>query len=211
MQASLVTSVNWSSNQFVITIIPTLAREENKMKSSRRKSIAVRSKNGSSLLELPCTLLVFFVMLLLPMLNLATTSLRCSLMGMAAQEGAHAAAKARTYESGTTEKPAAISVASAVVNEAASRFSGLIVENVSTNIIITDSTSGSVSKQSARLITPPDSSRFIYQIETNVRARVEPLFVVNNSLFGDIPGLTSAIPMSYSTREMFENPSGLTQ
>lgn len=174
------------------------------MKTSRRM------QKGASLLELPCTLFVFLIMLLTPMLNLATTTLRCSLMGMAVTEGAHAASKAHSYEAGTTDKPAAIDLANFTIKDAANRFGGLHVDNVQTEILITNVASGDVTRHSGKLTTPPDSSRFIYQIETNVRSHIDPLFLFTNSI-GDIPGLTVALPMNYSSREMFENPAGLTQ
>lgn len=170
-----------------------------------------RTSKGSSLLELPCTLLVFFIMLLMPMLNLATTTLRCSLMSTAVQEGAHAASKAKTYQNGSSDKPAATVVAPDVVKLVASKFSGLIVDDVETSIVITDSVNGSVNRQATKLTTPADTTRFIYQIETNVKAHVEPLMKFDSTLFGTVPGLTSAIPMSYSSRELFENPNGLSQ
>lgn len=170
----------------------------------------IRTRKGSSLLELPCTLFVFLIMLMMPMLNLATTTLRCSLMGMAVTEGAHAASKAHSYEVGTTEKPAAIILANELVNAAASRFSGLHVDSIQTAIVTTNVASGEVTKQPGKLTTPPDSSRYIYQIETNVQAHIDPLFMLT-SVFGAIPGITTPVPMSYSSREIFENPSGLNQ
>jgi hypothetical protein len=170
----------------------------------------IRTRKGSSLLELPCTLFVFLIMLMMPMLNLATTTLRCSLMGMAVTEGAHTASKAHSYEVGTTEKPAAMILANELVNAAASRFSGLHVDSIQTAIVTTNVASGELTKQSGKLTTPPDSSRFIYQIETNVQAHIDPLFMLS-SIFGAIPGITTPVPMSYSAREIFENPSGLNQ
>lgn len=170
----------------------------------------IRTRKGSSLLELPCTLFVFLIMLMMPMLNLATTTLRCSLMGMAVTEGAHAASKAHSYEVGTTEKPAAMTLANEIVSAAAGRFSGLHVDSIQTSIVTTNVASGEITKQSGKLTTPPDSSRFIYQIETNVQAHIDPLFMLT-SIFGAIPGITAPVPMSYSSREIFENPSGLNQ
>ena len=170
----------------------------------------VRTRKGASLLELPCTLFVFLIMLLMPMLNVATATLRCSLMGMAVTEGAHAASKAHSYEAGSSEKPAAITVANDIINAAAAHFTGLHVDNIQTAIVVTNAASGDVTRQNGRLMTPPDSSRFIYQIETNVRAHIDPLFLLSNS-FGDIPGVTVPIAMNYSSREMFENPAGLNQ
>ncbi|MBX9568573.1 MAG: hypothetical protein K2X77_06730 [Candidatus Obscuribacterales bacterium] len=191
-------------------LITEKLEEMNTTNGAKQMSSKNRTRKGSSLLELPCTLFVFLIMLLMPMLNLATTTLRCSLMGMAVTEGAHVASKAHSYESGTTDKPSAITLANDLTNAAASRFGGLHIDSIETAIIITNAATGSVTRQTGRLTTPPDSSRFIYQIETNVRAHIDPLFQFTNA-FGDIAGLTAALPMNYSSREMFENPSGLTQ
>lgn len=180
-------------------------------KANATKFGARRKANGSSLLEIPVVLWLTFVVLMMPLLSMATITLRSALMNCAVQDGAHDAAKARTFETGTADKPSAVVLAQTAIKRTADKFSGLVVDSVQTNIVTTPVAAGAVQRQASKLTIPADTSRFIYQIETVANGHIDPPFRLNADVFGRVPGLTTPVAVSYVAREMAENPQGLNQ
>lgn len=168
-----------------------------------------RSKSGTSIIEVPFSIWLIFTMILMPMLAVGTVTLRSSLMNAVVQDGAHAAAKAKTFEVGTADKPSAITLGKQTILEMVAKFPGLTIDNVDTDILITDVDSGAKSRSEDKLSVPADSSKFIYQIETVATGKIEPVFAFNSDMFGTVPGLNAPIVVSYVAREMAENPQGL--
>lgn len=170
-----------------------------------------RSKNGSSLIELPLALWFIFVMLLMPMLSMATMTLRSALMNSVVQNAGQAAAKAKTFEASSPTKPSALNVADQVVRGSVAQFPGLSVEGVDCDILVTPVPAGLVNRFNGKLPTPADSSRNLYQVETKVRGQIQPLFLISPQLFGNVPGVTAPLVVSYVSRAMAENPQGLNK
>jgi hypothetical protein len=54
-----------------------------------------------------------------------------------------------------------------------------------------------------------ESKSYLYQVEVTVTGRVEPLITLSNTLFGDVPGLTSALPVQATYKQFVEHPEGL--
>lgn len=177
---------------------------------SRNVNGLSRTCQGSSLLELPVVLWVLFVVLFLPMLGLASLTLRSSIMDTLARDAVHAAAKAHTFATDSTEGPSAISLAESTVRNGLSSFPGISASDVDTQILAIDILSGAITRSGAPL-SEVDSSKFIYQLETSVRAQVDPVFPGNSAIFGNVPGLSVPMNIQYTAREMFENAQGLRQ
>ncbi len=156
-------------------------------------------------------LFFIFVLMLMPMLSLATMTLRSALMNAVVQNAAQSAAKAKTFALGTEAKPSALASATQVILDSVKVFPGLAITSVDCAILTTPLPSGAVVRSSSKLTQPADSSRNIYLIETVARGSVEPLIKVGNTIFGDVPGVTSPLVVSYVARAMAENPQGLNQ
>jgi hypothetical protein len=178
---------------------------------ARAKAHKIRHQTGSSMLEMPAMLWISIIVMLMPMLSLATITLKSALMNAAVQDGVFLAAKAKTFQVGTSDKPAAMALAEGTVRGNAKKFQGLNVANVETDIIITPVAGGPPTRSPNKLTTPADTSRFIYQIETIVRGEIQPLFQVNPNIVGSIPGVSAPVLITYSAREMAENPQGLNK
>jgi len=169
-------------------------------KYDANRKASQRAAKGVSLIELPMMLWLLLVVLLMPMLGLATLTV---------QDGVHIASKARTYLAGTADKPPAVQIADTTIKASSLKWAGLAVSNVQTNIIITPVAGGASTRQSGKLAAPADTSRFIYQIETVATGQIEPIFRLNPGVVGVIPGVSAPALVSYSAREMAENPQGL--
>jgi hypothetical protein len=176
---------------------------------SRKATVPNRKAHGASLVELPLMLWLMFVLMMLPMLALATVTLKSALMNAAVQDGAHFASKAKTFETGTAAKPSAVTLATDSIRNAAAKFSGLTIDSVTTQIVVTPVAGGAVTRTTSKLTAPADTSKFLYQIETIAKGKIAPLLPLNPRVVGEIPGMSAPIIVSYSAREMAENPQGL--
>lgn len=168
-----------------------------------------RKAKGSSLAELPLALWLIFGLMMMPMLSMATLTLRSALMNVTVQNAAQAAAKAKTFATGTSEKPSAMQIAEETIRNSVATFPGLRVTSINCAIVTTAIAPGSLPVRSGKLTTPADSSRFVYQIETVAQGQIEPLFKISPGLFGNVPGVTAPLVVSYVARQMAENPQGL--
>jgi hypothetical protein len=176
---------------------------------TRKATIANRKAHGASLVELPLMLWLMFGLMMLPMLALATVTLKSALMNAAVQDGAHFASKAKTFERSVAGKPSAVTLANESIKNAAIKFSGLTIDSVVTQIIVTPVSGGAVVRTTSKLTAPADTSKFLYQIETVAKGKIAPLLPLNPSIVGEIPGMSAPILVSYAAREMAENPQGL--
>lgn len=170
----------------------------------------LRTQSGSSLLELPLMLWVMFALLFVPMVSLASITLRGAILDSVARDAAHVASKARTFATNTTDGVCAKEAATTEVAQRLAPFPGITVTATDTRILTTDIASGTIIPSNTSLATV-DSSRNIYQIETSLRGVVQPVLGGNSAIFGNIPGFTTPLLVTHTAREMFENPQGLTR
>ncbi len=173
------------------------------------KSARLRKSSGSSILELPAALWIGLIVFFVPMMALASITLRSSLLNIAVQDAVHAAAKARTFTQASDEGPSAKEVASQVFTDHIAAFPGLGVAAVNLSILSTPFNGAATIRTDNKLSQAADTSSFVYQVETSATGIIEPVFGANAELFGSIPGLTAPMKVSVSAREMFENPQGL--
>jgi hypothetical protein len=177
----------------------------------KSKSTTTRSRKGTSLAELPIVIWMIFVFLLMPMLSMATMTLRSALLNAIVQNAGAAAAKAKTFEVGTADKPSAKAIAKATMNDAIKVIPGLKVINVDAQIITTAVANGTPQRSSSKLTTPADTNVNVYQIETQAKCQIDPLIKISPAICGDIPGVSGPLTVSYAARAMAENPNGLNK
>lgn len=169
-----------------------------------------RTISGNSIAEMPVALIVIFCGMFFPLLILGSITLRTTLMSAAIKDAAHAAAKAKTFSSGTAAKPSAQEIAAVEAGRAAAKFSGITLDNVQTGIVTTNLASKQVTRSTSPL-TVVDTSKNVYAIEVTARGRVEPIVRSKTGFLGNIPGLTGPMPLLMVASEMAENPQGLNE
>lgn len=170
-----------------------------------------RTNKGTTLTELPMVLWLIFVFLLMPMLSMATMTLRSAVLNAIVQNAGTAAAKARTFETGSVGKPSAQQIARDEMENATRSIPGITLVDVNTQIISTAVNNGTPVRSSAKLALPADTSQNVYQIETAARCTIEPLIRISPSICGHIPGVSDPLTVTYSARAMAENPQGLNK
>lgn len=162
--------------------------------------------------ELPLAIWVLFIAITMPLIDLATISLRSTFLVAAAHEAAHAASRAKSFRTPVDgNSPSAENMAASTVAESAGKFSEVSVSSVVTSIVITNIATETTESQTTPLTQPADTNNNTYTIRVVVTGRVNPLFTFNNSLFGHIPGLTGPITLSSAAEVLCEYPQGLNQ
>ncbi len=171
---------------------------------------ARRDSRGSTLVELPVMLWLLFIVLFIPMLGLASITLRGALMDSVVRDAVHVASKSLTFATSSADGPSATQAAQDTLTNRLSAFPGITASSVESRIVITEISSGTITRSTVPLATV-DSSKFIYQLETTARGQIDPLIRGNQAIFGSIPGLSTPMSLEYTAREMFENPQGLNR
>lgn len=170
-----------------------------------------RSRKGTSLAELPMVLWLIFVFLLMPMLSMATMTLRSALVNAIVQTAGNSAAKARTFAVDSPTKPCAQTIASNEMKNACKTIPGVTLRNVQTRIIVTAVNNGTPIRMTSKLPLPADTSQNIYQIETEATCSIEPLIRITPAICGHIPGVSDPLITTTTARAMAENPQGLNK
>lgn len=170
-----------------------------------------RSRKGSLIAEYPGILFLLFIGLTFPLLNLATITIRYCFLVMAAHEAAYQAALAKTFlnDVSATDR-SAINVSNAVAQSVATSFDGVKVTNINTRIAVSDVATQLVTRTATKLLIPADTSKFVYMIESELNAEVQP-FMTLPVFFSNIPGLTGPMIISVCARKVCENPQGLNK
>lgn len=175
------------------------------------RNSSARTERGNYAVELPGALLIIFFVFVFPLINLGTMGLRYGILLAAARDGAHAASKCYTFQVGSAGKPAAVQAAPDAVSRLVGQFSGVTVESVDVDILVTSLSTNSVTRFESRLPGPADPSSNVYGIEAEVVGVLEPLLPYAGPLFGNIPGLTSPVTARVVSTEFAEAPHGLNQ
>ncbi len=168
-----------------------------------------RSRRGTTIAEIAPVIYFLFLVLVFPLLNLATIGLRYAFVVLAANEAALHASLSSTYstDNGATD-PSATKVASNVVTKIFNTFSGIHMTNLTTRIVVTNVTTKATTRQATKLAAPADTNANLYMIEPEIVAQVDPLVTMPKSIY-DIPGVTRAFDVRISARKVAENPQGL--
>ena len=163
--------------------------------------------------ELPLALWVLFVVLTLPMIDMATIGLRTTFLVAAAHDAVHAASRAKSFSVAVSANdPSATQTASSQVTQDISRFREITVTNVTTNMVITDISNGQTTRRTTPLPAPADINSNTYSLEVLVTANIRPLITFNaGGLLPGIPGLSAPVAVTCAAQEFSEYPTGLNQ
>ena len=171
-----------------------------------------RNCHGSFIVETPAALWVLFVLFTIPMIDLATVLLRYTFVVAAAHDASHSAGKAMSYMSDiSAQEASAIHLADAAARATAAAFAEVTVDSVATRILITNLTTRAVTTRTTPLTTPADTGVNLYEYETTVTGRINPLIAFNAGPFAGIPGLSAPVNVQVTSRQFCENTQGLMQ
>lgn len=170
-----------------------------------------RSKSGSTLLEVPVSLWMVFVVFFMPFIAMGSITLRATLLSLSVHDAIQAAAKARTFNQDSADGKSAKTIAREVFETHTKAFPGLNSSGFDLDIIQTNFTSGQTTRSEDTLTAPANTSTNVYQIEGSAIATIEPLIPFNPNILGSIQGLTEPISVNFTSRQMFENAQGLNR
>ena len=170
-----------------------------------------RSDRGNYVAELPGVLMVIFFLFCFPLINLGTMALRYGILLTAAREGANAAAKSYTFETGTTALPPAIVSAPQAVNTLLGKFTGVTVQSIDVDILAINLSTNVVTRYENKLSQAADATQSVYCVETEIVGQLQPLTNYHAGFLSNIPGLTGPITIKVAAREFSEAPQGLSQ
>lgn len=172
-----------------------------------------RNRAGNAIADMPAVLWVLFVLILYPLLDLATVGMRYTFFLTTSREAAMAASRAKTFfaDLSGTDKSAR-NAASSTANVTASRFSGLTVTSTTTSLLVTNLATNAVTRYTTPIATTSiDTASNLYSYEVTVAGMVAPLITFNIPVISNIPGLTAPMNVSITSQKMCENTQGLNQ
>ncbi len=167
-----------------------------------------RGPKGEVLIDGPITIAILFVFVMLPCADLATLGMRHVFLSAAARNAVHVASKAKTFQT-SLQKPSATVTAEQIAKSTAAGFSGIDIEKVETYILATNLDTQQTVRYSGPLPTPADTSSYVYNIETVLTAKVNPLLTLNKDILGSVPGLTVPMNGKATAQEYCEHTQGL--
>lgn len=170
-----------------------------------------RLRKGTTVVELPLVLWVVFILIALPLIVLATTSIRYSFLLNAAREAVHAAAQCKSFQQDYSPDLSATTMAQNSAQKAVAAFNGITLDSVTTSIIISPVDGSPITTQNSKLATAADPEKNVYQIEVAIAGKANPLIPLPGDTFAVIPGLTGPIALTTAAREAFENTQGLNK
>ncbi|MBK7838271.1 MAG: hypothetical protein IPP97_08505 [Candidatus Obscuribacter sp.] len=158
--------------------------------------------------ELPIVLWIVFIVLAFPLMDMATAVLRIAFLYAGVHFASISAARTGSFAAPLDGKRSATQESQAILNQVKNGFAGLSLQNVTTQIVITDNSKLTVTRQSAPLAVPADSTVNTYQIEVVADCSAAPLFLIPIPFA--VAGLNTPLTVRLSARQYCENPQGLT-
>lgn len=179
------------------------------------------NQRGANLVEMPVALLIFFLFLVFPLVDLATIALRSATAFHAAYNAAHDAARAGTFlvDDPITGKLSAFNTAikaARATNAASLAGTDFEDKNIKVRVIGCPLNSDPAKPKKPDFVgadnrplpsDPGIDPDYVYQVEVSIDASIQPLFTLS-PIFGELPGLTKAIPLKVTSRQNVENPDG---
>ncbi len=172
----------------------------------------MRLHSGSSLIELPVTMWVLFIMFFVPLVDLATICLRTAYFYSAVHAASLDACRANSLTQEVDHQRPAVTLAKESLTRRVMLFRGLELKQIKLFLVRIDT---ATREQQVYPLgsTPPvlaaDSASSIYQLQIVASASISPLLPMKSTAFVNIPGITAAIPFSVSDQQYIENPQGL--
>ena len=201
---TIFASLEWNRERYMQSSVRTAGRR-----------ISSRNALASSIAELPVAIFIMFLILLMPLIDLATIAFRTSFIHSACHNAVHSAARAKTFkENGDKGELSSINIAKR--DALATKENGLAgVDFADKDITITIiGTPTKTTKSPIRTdspLTSVEQKDYLYQIEVQVSGTVEPLVTLSSDFFGKVPGLTVPFPVTATYRQFSEHPAGLAK
>jgi hypothetical protein len=174
----------------------------------KKRSDKRRQPAGSVIAEAPVVLWILLFVVAFPLINLTTMFIRLSFLYAATHTACIQAARAKTYQASINSAPTALSLAQSGIDAVVASFTGIHVVQHSTAIVITDITTQAQTMQTAPLTTPADVSSFVYQVQVTTNGTADPLLPIPWPV--SVAGFNAPLNVTFSDRQYFENPQGLT-
>lgn len=179
-----------------------------------------RSQRGNFLAEYPVVLLVLFIVLMVPMLNIATIGIRAYFVRSAVLEAVHSAGNCPSFLTNTDAPPngeSAVNRVDRILAAFKNGFRGISFPTPATIEILVQPINGTTepahigNRAVLPINQPPDEEKNQYYVEVTQSSLVEPLISFSGSFFPSIPGMSSPMPLTFSGRQLVERPEGLDQ
>lgn len=170
-----------------------------------------RNFTGAAMAEQPAVMWLIFIGLFFPFLCIATLGLRYTYLMVATKEAVLQAALAKTFSANASSTDlSAVNAANSTASSVISRFEGVTVNSIRTEIVISDTTNSTIQITNAKLSAPADSSRNLYLLQTTLEGQIQPLAQTQSSPWiRVVPGITAPWTVRVSARRVAENPQGL--
>jgi hypothetical protein len=167
-----------------------------------------RKPAGTVIAEAPVVLWVLFIGVAFPLIDLTTAFVRLTFLYAATHTACIEAARAKTFLVSINSAPTAVSLAQGGISAVVAAFTGIHVIQQTTTIVITDIATQAQTVQATPLTTPADVSTFVYQVQVSTHGTADPLLPI--PLPVAVAGLNAPISVTFSDRQYFENPQGLS-
>lgn len=172
---------------------------------------AKRSPKGTSIVDIPVGLTIVLVVLFIPLISLASLTLRSTILNAVMRDAAHHAAKARTFSRPSENERSATTAAESALRSSLSSFPGLSLTNIDVDIIASSQTAQQTIRFEDKLPAAADTSQFIYLIDVTATAEITPLIQADERLLGAIPGVTTPMSLTVSATQIAEHTEGLNE
>ncbi len=179
-----------------------------------------RKNNGTSMAELPLVLLILFVILGFPLIDLVTITLQCTWVRTVVRRAAEESAKKATFDDATDPNSARATAKRIIENSLAPM--NIKTETPDVKIVVlkgakTTNSPATRKDHSATIGTYLADQQYhcfnpdvhVSELEVSVKASITPFLVFNKSMFGKVPGLTEPFEIRESARAFFEHPESL--
>jgi len=176
-----------------------------------------RKHSGTSMIELPFSLWILFIVLAFPLISVATLGMRYACLKLAADEAARAAANATQFSENVPADPgppavpeelSAVNAANQVAQKVTTSFGGVSLQQTDVTILITKTTDDPPLTKRKAANTKLDSGELdtaqnLYQVEVALKAKLDPLVT--------IPHVIERFDTFVASRQVCEVPTGLTK
>lgn len=166
-----------------------------------------KARRKSGVMELPFVLWIFFIGLAFPLINLMTIGLRMTFLYSATHTACLRACRGQTFLTPVEGKPSCTMLANQAVQDVTSKFTGIHVAQITTQILTTNIDNANQSRTVSPLTKPADVSKNTYQIEVVLACSADPFLPL--PLPVKIAGLSAPLQVTLSDRQYCESPDGL--
>ena len=173
----------------------------------------LRSCKGSIAAEHTAVLVVMFMGMFFPFVNLATGGYRYALALQSVHNGAYQGSVANTWTSGSDPKGNAVmDTVPATINNFIAANTGVHNPTVKVRMLDTNINTGAVTPlpYGSKLPTDPVAGH-IYSIECTLDCDIDPLVVLKSGFVPQVPGMTSSFHSSMTAKQLLESPGGMTK